>query len=198
MNIILSEDEDQNHIVAQCRLPFSFNILSKHPPGSRRSAIQGTSKRPRPEEDGRDPPASEQRAVRRRIDGTNTLARRNSPGNGQNHHPALDTDHQNASRGLESSSSSSLPLVPLHRQARCAGLGLAHLQAISPPMVDAEFPPILTEVNPDSGSTTGGMRIWLKGIDFPAILPLFARFGATVVATVSRCFRPSSSAHSAR
>lgn len=51
---------------------------------------------------------------------------------------------------------------------------------------DGEPTPTLTEVNPESGPITGGARIWLKGINFPALFPLFARFGTTVVATVSR------------
>ena len=50
---------------------------------------------------------------------------------------------------------------------------------------DREGNSALTEVNPESGSITGGARIWLKGIDFPALFPLFARFGTTVVPTVS-------------
>ena len=87
--------------MAQCRLPFYFNILSKLPPGQR-----PPTKRPRPE--------------------------------------------------------------PHPRQVY-------------------ERPPTLTEVNPDSGSTTGGVRIWLRGMDFPALLPLFARFGAAVVPTVRTC-----------
>ena len=47
------------------------------------------------------------------------------------------------------------------------------------------MPPTLTDVNPEQGSITGGARIWLQGIDFPALFPLFARFGTAVVPTVS-------------
>ncbi len=153
--------------MAQCRLPFSFNILSKLPPGPRSSAIPGTRKRPRPEEDDGDPPAPKKRAVRPRMDGANALAPKSPPGNGQIHDPALEIGNQSAPRGHEDGSSSSL--------------------AISPPKIDGERPPTLTEVNPDSGSITGGVRIWLKGMDFPALLPLFARFGAAIVPTVSVC-----------
>ena len=56
---------------------------------------------------------------------------------------------------------------------------------IPPPVTDGEGAPTLTEVNPEHGSITGGARIWLKGIDFPALFPLFARFGTAVVPTVS-------------
>ena len=45
--------------------------------------------------------------------------------------------------------------------------------------------PTLTEVNPELGPITGGERIWIKGMDFPALFPLFARFGTCVVPTVS-------------
>ena len=100
--------------MAQCRLPFSFNIVSKLPPG------YGTRKG---------------------------------------------------------------PLVlpqPTPSADRCS----VQPQPISPAEADGELNPTLTEVNPDSGSITSGVRIWLKGMDFPALLPLFARFGAAVVATV--------------
>jgi hypothetical protein len=108
--------------VAQCRLPFSFNILSKLRPG------QGARMRlpaPLPQ-------------------------------------PAPSADHS--------------PVQP---------------QTFSPPKVDDEHTPTLTEVNPDSGSITGGVRIWLKGMNFPALLPLFARFGAAVVPTVCTRFHLS-------
>ena len=111
------------------------------------------------------------------------------------HDPALDMGHRSAPRGHECNSSSSLPLAPLGQQAGSACLGPAHFQPISPLKADAERPPILTEVNPDSGSVTGGMRIWLKGMDFPALLPLFARFGAAVVPTVSVRFLLSGFTH---
>ena len=147
--------------MAQCRLPFSFNILSRLPPGPR---LPGTRKRTRPEEDDGDPPASEQRTVRRRLGDANAVTPKHPPSNGQIHDPAPNVGHQSAPRGHEEGYSSSL--------------------AISPPKLDGERPPTLTEVNPDSGSITGGVRIWLKGMDFPALLPLFARFGAAVVPTV--------------
>ena len=61
---------------------------------------------------------------------------------------------------------------------------------IAPPRTDAEPTPTLTDVNPEQGYITGGARIWLKGMDFPAHFPLFARFGTAVVPTVNlRCLR---------
>lgn len=188
LDIIFSEDEDQNHIVAQCRLPFSFNFLSKLPPGLRLSTILDTRKRRRPEQDVGDPPASEQRVVRPRMDDAGDLPPTNPPGNEQIHHLAPDIGNQYAPRGHNDSSSSSLPLAPLPQPAWSADVSSAQLQAISPPKIDGLRPPTLTEVNPDSGSITGGVRIWLKGMNFPALLPLFARFGAAVVPTVSVCF----------
>ena len=56
---------------------------------------------------------------------------------------------------------------------------------IALPRTDAEPTPTLTDVNPEQGPITGGARIWLKGIDFPAHFPLFARFGTAVVPTVT-------------
>jgi len=50
---------------------------------------------------------------------------------------------------------------------------------------DGGATPTLMEVNPKSGSITGGIRIWLKVINIPATSPVFARFGTAVVATVS-------------
>ena len=162
---MLSEDEGQNYIVVQCRLPFSFKILSKLPP---------RQKCPIP----------------RRGDGEprDDVAPEIPPGNGQIHHPALDIGNKSAPQGREAISSKSLPLLSLVQPAGSAGGSSAQLHAISPPKTDGERPPTLTEVNPDSGSITGGVRIWLKGIDFPALLPLFARFGAAVVPTVRTWF----------
>ena len=152
--------------MAQCRLPFSFNILSKLSPGQRPPALHGPRKRPRLEQkDG----------------GANAPALRIPPDNWQIHHPALDIGNQS---GREDGSSTSLPLVSLPRPARIADPGVGQPQAISPPKADGERTPTLTEGNPDSGTFTGGVRIWLKGMDFPALLPLFARFGAAVVPTV--------------
>ena len=153
--------------MAQCRLPFSFNIFSKLPPRPRPSTIPGTRKRPQPEADDGDPRAPKQRTVRRRMGNANALAPKNPPGNGQIHSPALDIGNQSSPRGHEDGPSSSL--------------------VISTPKIDGERPPTLTEVNPDSASITGGVRIWLKGMDFPALLPLFARFGGAIVPTVSVC-----------
>ena len=58
-------------------------------------------------------------------------------------------------------------------------------QAIIPPRTDRQPTPALVDVNPESGSIMGGARIWLRGKDFPAVFPLFARFGTAVVPTVS-------------
>ena len=60
----------------------------------------------------------------------------------------------------------------------------------APLRTNAEPTPTLTDVNPEQGYITGGARIWLKGMDFPAHFPLFARFGTAVVPTVNlRCLR---------
>jgi len=159
--------------VAQCRLPFSFKVVSKHR-GTRHPAIPASRKRRRSEE-GEDP----------------ATARRRKDGDGQIHHPAQDISHPSAPQGHEDSSSSSQPLVPPPQPAQDSELNFSQLntinppyQAISPLNTAGELTPTLMEVNPDSASITGGVRIWLKGVYFPALFPLFARFGAAVVPTV--------------
>ena len=143
----------------RCRLPFYFNIQSKLPP--RRT------KRPRDD----DPSASESRKIRR----------------GVGHQAALQ-----AVRPCEDNRSSSPPAVQPFQPPQNADHSPAPrnpveflVRATPPQRTDGERSPTLTEVNPESGSTTGGAKIWLKGIDFPALFPLFARFGNTVVPTVS-------------
>ena len=165
--------------MAQCRLPFSFNVLSKLPRGPRPPEIPATRKRRRPGQKDGDPLAPE-RTVRRRMDG-----------NGQIHHPAQDIGHPSTPQGHEDNSSSFPPLVPPPQPAQNVDLSSAELntikppyRAVSPPETAGERTPTLTEVNPDSASITGGVRIWLKGMHFPALCPLFARFGAAVVPTV--------------
>ena len=100
----------------------------------------------------------------------------------------------------EGNRSSSPPTVQSFQLPRNAGSNPGPVGIIGLPdhttSEDRERAPILTEVNPDSGSTTGGARIWLKGIDFPALFPLFARFGNAVVPTVSTYSRPSYLSHS--
>ena len=92
------------------------------------------------------------------------------------------------------SPSSSLPLtlpvqVPPNAGRNSDSRNTPH-RVINPPRTDRQPTPTLMDVNPESGSTTGGARIWLKGIDFPARFPLFARFGTAVVATVSSMETP--------
>ena len=53
-----------------------------------------------------------------------------------------------------------------------------------PPRPYWECTPILTDVNPESGSMTGGMIVWLQGFDFSPDFPVFAMFGDVAVPTV--------------
>ena len=168
--------------MAQYRLPFSFNVVSKVPAKRKRALV---------EQDG-GPLTPERPAVRRRVDDANITAQINPPINEQTHHPASDTDYPDGPEVGGGSTSSSPPLVPPFIPSRSAGSSSAPLnatrppdQAVAPPRTDGEPTPTLTEVNPEQGSITGGARIWLKGIDFPALFPLFARFGTAVVPTVS-------------
>jgi hypothetical protein len=157
--------------VAECRLPFSFNVVPKKLP-----AANGKRKRvqelPTPE-----PPAN-----RRRIDGANATAQIH------HHHPPPDVELQDAPEVVqprEDSTSSSPPqALPPVPSAPLDAIKPPN-QPIAPPRTEGESAPTLTEVNPDTGSITGGANIWLKGIDFPTLFPLFARFGTAVVPTVS-------------
>jgi hypothetical protein len=174
--------------MARCRLPFSFNVVTKFP------AAQGKRKRAQVEQE-EDPPTPEPRTVRRRMDSPNVLAQINPPGNEQIHPPVPEIDHQDVPEAVQSgegSTSSSPPQAPLLESSRGAGSSSVPLDAVklpnqanAPPTTDGECAPTLTEVNPESGPITGGARIWLKGMNFPALFSLFARFGTAVVPTVS-------------
>jgi len=178
--------------VAQCQLPFSFKVVPKLP------TTQGKRKRAQVEQ--RDLPAPDPPAVRRRIDGSNVLISRT--GNEQIHHLAPDIDHQDASEDVQSCEDitpSSPLLTPPLDPRWSAGSTFARLdaikppnQAIAPPRTDGECAPTLTEVNPKTGSLTGGVPIWLQGTNFLSHLPLFARFGTAVVPTVSSLLRAKS------
>ena len=142
-----------------------------------------------------DLPAPDPRAIRRQVDDANVLVQINRTGNELTHHPAPDVDRQDAPEDVqpcEDSTPSSPPLAPPLDPRRGACSSSTRLdainppnQAIAPPRTDGECAPTLTEVNPESGSITGGVRIWLQGVNFPAHFTLFARFGTAVVPTVS-------------
>jgi len=181
--------------VAQCRLPFSFNVLAKLPLDFRQRllATQGRKRRADFDQAEGSPPAPEPPLVPSLVDDANVLSQSDPPSSGQIHHPALVMDQQDSLMSVQSSenSLSSLPPPVLRLQpSQNAGPILNPLPTRQSTMqalrTDGEPTPTLTEVNPESGSVTGGARIWLKGIDFPALFPLFARFGTTVVPTVSR------------
>jgi len=174
--------------VAECRLPFSFNVVPKLP------ATQGKRKRAQVEQEW-DIPTPEPRAVRRQIDGPDVTAPVHPLGNEQIHHPAPDIDHQDALEVVQPSEEGEWsaptmvppPVSPQNASSTSAPLDAIKppTQPIAPPRTDGESAPILTNVNPCSGPITGGAEVWLLGMDFPALFPLFARFGTAVVPTVS-------------
>ena len=134
-------------------------------------------------------PTVDQRSVRPRFDDP---SQRDPPGD--NHRSP--TNHLCGSPrcGRHCNSSPSSPPPPilppqLHSSVCPSPKSLNDMitlaQAIAPPKADKEATPIVTDVNPELGSITGGTRVWLKGMDFPTTSPLFARFGTTVVPTVS-------------
>ena len=167
--------------MAQCRLPFSFNVVPRPSTQGKRKVEQT------------DLPAPDTRAVRRRMDDGNVLTSRT--GYEQVHHPAPDIDHQDASEDFQSCTDIAPSFPPLALPLdprRSAGSSSARWevskppnQAIAPPRTDSECATTLTAVNPRSGSITGGARIWLQGINFPTHFILFARFGTAVAQTVS-------------
>jgi len=186
---------DQNFIVAQHQLPFSFNVVAKlkkvreRPPpaaGRKRSRLQV-------EQSEDMSPKLHRRNVRPRLEGYSQRA----PGNEQTDEAMPVINPRDSSLGVQrwgGGSSGLLPVALPPHLPRNAGpnvdsLDIPH-QAIVPPRADEEPTPMLIDVNPESGSVTGGARIWLKGKDFPALVPLFARFGTAVVPTVSTINTP--------
>jgi hypothetical protein len=166
LDVVLSEDGRQNNIVAQYRLPFSFDVVAK---------LQG------------------QKRVRGQMDQPEeTPLVEHRPRFGD--HPQRDADDEPIDGPMPAVSPRNAPpgAVPLAQPPRNAGPNAAPLgnweppnPPIPPPKTDGESTPTLIEVNPESGSITGGARIWLRGTNFPAVFPLFARFGTAVVPAVS-------------
>ena len=141
-------------------------------------------------EERKTPPVVDQRNVRARFD---DFSQRDADDE-QHGHPILAFNPRNAVQGGQyregDSSNASPPAVSRPQPPRNVGPNPGPLgpwnapnPAIAPPRTDGEPAPTLTEVNPEQGSIMGGARIWLKGFDFPG--PLFARFGTSVVPTVS-------------
>ena len=180
--------------MAQCRLPFSFNVLAKLPLKLRQRllATQGRKRRAGFDQAEGSPPPPEPPLAPSRVGDANVLLQSNPPSSGQTHHTALVVDQQDSHQGVQSLEDTLSSSAPLAHPQPSWNVGLisnplptqqSTMQALR---IDEEPTPTLTEVNPESGPITGGVRIWLKGIDFPALFPLFARFGTTVVPTVSR------------
>jgi hypothetical protein len=158
--------------VAQHRLPFSFNVVPRLPKGQKRKR-------------GQEEIQSEvnQRNVRPRLDDPP----QRDTDEEQNALPMPAVDPRNVPQGsqhCEGNSSSALPPGVPPAVPNSGPLSSQPPNA-APPRTDVAPIPTLTEVNPEAGPITGGARIWLKGINFPALFPLFARFGTAVVPTVS-------------
>ena len=154
------------------------------------------------------PATTKGKRTRRDMEGTSSTANdrnvrirrdeplpRDPPGYEPTDHPMPAFNPRNAPQDRGDSSSSASPVaaplpIPWNAGPNPEPISARNppnppQQAIAPLRTDGEPAPTLTEVNPESGSITGGARIWLKGIDFPALFPLFARFGTAVVPTVS-------------
>jgi len=178
--------------VAQYKLPFSFKVLprirpAKPPPPGKLSSTRGKRKQQYTEQSDEQLSAVNQRNVRAR---SARPPQRNPSGSESINH-SLPDNPRDTPQGSQHQGASSPPLITSPRSPR-AGISpdppnsmKTTNQTITPPRTDGEPVPTLTEVNPESGSITGGARIWLKGVDFPPHFPLYARFGASVVPTVS-------------
>jgi len=179
----------QNLIVAQHQLPFSFNVVAKYCQARARPPPAGGKRSRRQAEQLEGIPLTlDQRNVRPRFEGHSQEV----PGNerADDDMPVINLrDPPLGGQHREGSPYGSLPMIlpphlPLNASPNFDSLDTPH-QAIIPQGTDVEPTPTLIDVNPECGSITGGARIWLKGKDFPALFPLFARFGTAVVSTVS-------------
>ena len=196
LDVALSEDVSQNRIMAQYQLPFTFHFTADSPGQCARPSLAGVKRTARQMEELDELPEVDQRNVRSRLD---------EPSQGdtdgeRDDHPMRAINPRGSTQGSQhhhnspsSPSSPPSPSVPPPQPLQAEGPKLASSDAIyrSPPSraailprTDGESTPTLTEVNPEQGSITGGTMIWLKGADFPALFPLFARFGTAVVPTV--------------
>ena len=138
------------------------------------------------------PPTLDQRSVRPRLDDPLQRAPQGDDHPSPVHNP---WDPPKSGRNCNDSPASPPSLVPPPQLPWSECPSPKSLSDIIPlgqetptTRTDRETAPILTEVNPESGSITGGATVWLKGMDFPTTFPLFARFGTTVVPTVRSCF----------
>ena len=134
-------------------------------------------------------PTLEQRSVRPRFDDPS----QRDPLADDHRSPANHVwESPRCGQSCNNSPASQPSLVPLQWSTCSSPKSLSDImplrQATSSSKIDKETVPILTEVNPESGSIAGGATVWLKGMDFPTAFPLFARFGTTVVPTVRPCF----------
>ena len=167
--------------MAQCRLPFSFNVVPKLP----RTGTRRKRKRLELEQTEGAALAPEPRSVRPRLGDANVLVHSHPPISEEIDHPAPAMNHQNSLRAARSHEDGSFNSPSLALPTQPPPNANTNSEAIGPPRPDGDPTPTLTEVNPETGSITGGARIWLKGINFSSRFPIFARFGTTVVPTVS-------------
>ena len=137
--------------------------------------------------------APEPRFVRPRLDDANVLVHSHPPISEEIDHPVPARNHQNSPRAAQSHEGGSFNSLSLAIPTQPPPNADANSETIGPPRPDGDTTPTLTEVNPETGSITGGARIWLRGINFSSRFPIFARFGTTVVPTVSLYHLPSGS-----
>lgn len=180
--------------MAQYQLPLSFKVLPRiRPPKSspaagKLSPTKGKRKQRHMEQSDELLPPVNRRKVRPRSAEPPQI---NPPSNESANYPWLDTNRRDTPEDGQHQEASSPLLITFPGSSSEAASPdalnsmKAPNQMIAQSRTGGEPAATLTEVNPESGSTTGGARIWLKGVDFPMHFPLYARFGTAVVATVS-------------
>ena len=183
--------------MARYQFDVSFNVFPKLPQGQKKSSSAGGKRNRLEMEQPEGTQTLDQRSVRPRLDDP---SQRTTPGDDNPRPVHQPWDSPKCGRNRSDSPASSLSLMPPTQLpwSECPSpKSLSDVIPLGQEMpttrTDKEIAPILTEVNPESGSITGGATVWLKGMDFPTTFPLFARFGTTVVPTVRSCFCSSRS-----
>ena len=172
--------------VARCELPFIFEIISKS------SSSLGKRKRNTDEENASSSTVNV-RNVRPRVEGVEDHA---VTIDGRSNQLAAETQEP-----LATGSSSEPPVEvasePMSSMAPQKGSSYAALSRPPPRPLRNDLAIIpepgsdtsLNDTNPQRGSTNGGDRIALFGSNYPADIPLFARFGTHVASTVCSVVR---------
>ena len=167
----MDEHEEHNNPLIRYELPYSFDVAVKHPRRRRNQAEDADAVAPRPHKAPRTIPDRANRVLSAAPQSAGPSGQ-GQLSSGDSRGPTNNTSsHSNESfmRPVDSHHPSPLMDVamPSHQPAAAASEGV----------IDGGDP-VLEGINPNRGSTTGGMEIWIEGSNFPTgSLPLYARFG---------------------